>query len=163
MTVLNSVTVVRVRQVKHVVTCFYCRHAFIQRIAKSLSGCWSSGRCRGYQSWTHSGSSHAGEVALSAALSMAVYTKANGQTNSAPDNNTPQKPSSCPPPTVCLLFHVLRKKVKETLSHFHHQCAQSTQYLNKIYKSRAGREVRLHFPSQKAGAHKRSSSLQPIN
>lgn len=65
--------------VKHVAMCFGCLHAFIQRIAKSLLGCGSRGRCRGYQSWIHSESSHAGEVALSEVISRLYTLKLPGK------------------------------------------------------------------------------------
>lgn len=117
-------------------------------------------RCRGYQSWAHSGSSHAGEVPLSPVLSMAVYTKATGQANSALDNNTWQKLTSCLPHTVFLLFHVL-----PIVSFAHHSVAGNMlQHLPDLPKQskEKGREISL-IPLTQAGAHKRSSSLQPIN
>lgn len=84
--------------------CLRCRHAVTQSVAKSLADRGSKMRSTdpgqkvhmGYQSWTHSESSQAGEVPLSTWLSPTVHSGGVAQTSSVADkSSTPEPTSDC--------------------------------------------------------------------
>ena len=68
------------------------------------------------------------------------------------------------PTSNCLSFVPFITQKKKKGADFHRHCvAQYLQNLKKIYKSPNEEGNKVSLPSQQAGAHKRSSSLQPIN